>query len=71
MSQLFLGEEREFISLYLDGVLTVSQSMEEDIQHIEKLPLHLREARLQWKPSKCTFVTDEIEYLGNTLCPMV
>ena len=36
---------------------------------ISKILLCLKEARLRLKPSKCTFATEDIEYLGHTLTP--
>ena len=69
MSQLFSGKEWEFVSVYLDDMLIASQSMEEHVEHIQKVLLRLKESGLRLKPSKCTFTTEEIEYLGHTLTP--
>ena len=67
MSQLFSGKEWDFVTVYLDDVLIASQSMEEHTNHVKKVLLRLKEAGLRLKPSKCTFATEEIEYLGHTL----
>ena len=55
--------------MYLDDILIASQPMTEHVGHIRKVLLHLKEAGLRLKPSKCTFATEEIEYLGHTLTP--
>ena len=55
--------------MYLDDILIASQSMTEHVGHIKQVLLRLKEAGLQLKPSKCTFATEEIEYLGHTLTP--
>lgn len=55
--------------MYLNDVLIASQSMAEHDEHIRKVLLRLREAGLRLKPSKCTFLTEEIKYLGHMLTP--
>ena len=67
MSQLFSGKEWEFVTVYLDDVLIVSQNITEHLEHIKKVLVQLSEAGLRLKPSKCVFGANEIEYLGHTL----
>ena len=55
--------------VYLD-ILIASASMDEHLEHVEKVLKRLKQAGLRLKPSKCTFATTEIQYLGHTLTPM-
>ena len=53
-----------------DNILTASTSIDEHLEHVEKVLQQLKQAGLQLKPSKCTFATTEIQYLGHTLTLM-
>ena len=70
MAQLFSGPEWDFVFVYLDDILIASASMDEHLEHVEKVLKRLIQAGLRLKPSKCTFATTEIQYLGHTLTPM-
>ena len=70
MAQLFSGPEWDFVFVYLDDILIASTSMDEHLEHVEKVLKRLIQAGLRLKPSKCTFATTEIQYLGHTLTPM-
>ena len=61
MSQLFSGKEWEFVTVYLDDVLIVSQNITEHLEHVKKVLVQLSEAGLCLKPSKCVFAASEIE----------
>ena len=37
MSQLFSGKEWEFVTVYLDDVLIVSQNITEHLEHVKKV----------------------------------
>ena len=51
------------MSVYLNGLLIASKSIEEHVRHASDVLVRLKEAL---KPSKCVFATGEIEYLGHT-----
>ena len=46
-----------------------SQTIKEHLDHLQKVFHRLRESGLQLKPTKCTFATEQIEYLRHTLTP--
>ena len=70
MSQLFSGQQWNYVFVYLDDILIASKSISEHMEHVQKVLQQLKEAGLQLKPGKCTFATTEIQYLGHTLTPM-
>jgi hypothetical protein len=49
----------DFVSVYVDDILVFSRTLEERIL----------KAGLKLKPSKCSFVRSEVEYLGHILTP--
>jgi len=69
MGKLFSGREWDCVFVYLDYILIASQTVEEHLDHLQKVFKWLREAGLRLKPLECMFVTGEIEYLGHTLTP--
>jgi len=69
MNKLFSGCDWNFVFVYLDDLLVVSQSFEEHLIHVAKVIQRLQEAGLRLKPQKCAFAQLEINYLGHTLSP--
>ena len=55
--------------MYLDGLLIVSQMVQEHLEHVKKVLTKLQQASLKLKPSKCSFAQQQVEYLGHTLTP--
>lgn len=51
-------------SVYLDDILIYSKTREEHIKHVAEVLERLRQFKLFAKPSKCTFLTDRVEFLG-------
>ena len=70
MSQLFSGSEWNYVFVYLDDILIASSTISEHLKHVKKVLQQLKQAGLRLKPSKCTFATTEIQYLGHTLTPV-
>lgn len=53
------------ILIYLDDIIIFSETFEEHLQRLQKVFRRLREAGLTLKPSKCSFIQEEIKILGN------
>ena len=50
---------------YLDDILIYSSEVETHLEHLRKVFLRLREAKLKLKASKCSFFKKHIQYLGH------
>ena len=64
MSKVLKG--LKFVMTYLDDIIIFSQN---ELQHLEIVFSHLREAGLKMKRSKCDFFKSEIHYLGHLISP--
>ena len=67
MNDLFRDCIDSFVMAYLDDILVYSNSWKEHLQHVELLLDRLRRHKLYAKLSKCTFGTQEVDYLGFVL----
>ena len=54
-----------FLTVYLDDILIFSATAEEHERHLRLVLERLRERKLFAKRSKCTFGTDNVDYLGH------
>jgi len=69
MGKVFDGRDWDFVFVYLEDILIALQTIEEHLDHLQKVFRRQRESGLRLKPTKCTFATKKIEYLGHTLTP--
>jgi hypothetical protein len=53
-----------FLIVYLDDILVYSETMEEHLEHIEKVLQRLQDNQLHCRVTKCEFLKQELEYLG-------
>ena len=51
--------------MYIDNILVCSRTFEEHLQHLRLVNEHLREAQLRLKVSKCVFLMEQAQYLGQ------
>ena len=56
-----------FAFTYLDDIIILSKTAEEQLSHIKQVSKKLRNAHLSIKLSKCHFLTKEIQYFGHIL----
>ena len=56
-----------FVTAYIQNILVYSRTLEEHLDHLQKVIACLHSANLKLKPSKCEFVRPEVEYLGHIL----
>ena len=72
MQQVLMGlnpdDAPNFVSVYIDNILIFSRTLQEHIEHLEKVPSRLVEAGLKLKPSKCQFIR-EVDFLGHVITP--
>lgn len=59
----------DFVAVYIDDVLVFSRTLEEHLQHLRQVIQRIRDAGLKLKPSKYSFVREEVEYLGHIITP--
>ena len=52
------------VLVYLDDVIVFSETIEGHIEKLQKVFQRMREANLTFKPSKCTYLQEEINLLG-------
>ena len=72
--QYFINDTlREFLDIfctaYLDDILIYSYTLEEHQEHVRKVLLKLKEAKMFLCPEKCEFHTQRTKYLGLIITP--
>ena len=58
-----------FVAICIDDVLIFSRSLEDHLQHVEKVLDRLQSAGLKLQPVKCHFISKQVEYLGHLITP--
>ncbi|GAA5863847.1 hypothetical protein JCM5353_005516, partial [Sporobolomyces roseus] len=53
-----------FVVAYLDDILIYSETLEEHQDHVRQVLAKMRKAKLYAKAEKCSFHSDQVEYLG-------
>ena len=73
MQRLLMGLNPEsgpdFVAVYIDDALIFSPTLDEHIDHLKAVVQRVNEAGLKFKPSKCQFIRQEVEYLGHIVTP--
>jgi len=54
----------KFVIVYLDGILVFSKSNEEHLEHLNLVLRTLRKEKLLINLKKCSFIKEELVYLG-------
>jgi hypothetical protein len=67
MNSVFMPELDKFVVVFIDDILIYSKSEEEHAKHLRIVLTRLREHQLYAKFSKCTFLLEEIQFLGHVL----
>lgn len=67
MNTIFSSLLRKCVLVFMDDILIYSKSLDEHKQHLTAVLDILREHKLLIKPSKCSFVTQQLEYLGHII----
>ena len=67
MQAVLAGMEWKFCFVYLDDILVCSRTLEEHLDHLQQVFNRLRKAGLTLKPKKCSFLQDQVIYLGHVI----
>lgn len=54
-----------FCSVYIDDIVVFSKSMEQHVQHLQKVFSRVRQLGLKLHPKKCCFGYTEVSFLGH------
>jgi len=63
------GLKRQICLVYLDDVIIFSTNVEQHVKDVDTVLHRLREAGLTINLEKCTWFSDEVEYLGSIVGP--
>jgi len=63
------GLKWQLCLVYLDDVIIFSASAEQHVKDVDVVLTHLREAGVTLNLEKCTWFSDEVEYLGHIVRP--
>ena len=67
MELVFRGLQWKTLLIYLDDLIIVCKSMEENLTHLDEVLLRLEQAGLKLKPSKCQILQTEVVFLGHVV----
>jgi hypothetical protein len=65
MDEVLRGYLWKFVMVYLDDVIIYSDTFEQHLEHLRDIFDRLEEAGLKLNPDKCSFVKEELEFLGH------
>ena len=60
MGKLFGGREWEYVYVYLDDILIASQSVQEHLDHLQKVAQRLRDAGLRLRPENVCLLQNRL-----------
>lgn len=67
MNSILADFLRKFVLVFFDDILIYSKSLEDHLQHLQKVFQKLKANRLLIKESKCSFGQKQVEYLGHII----
>jgi hypothetical protein len=67
MNDIFREWLNDFVVIYIDEILVYGNSMEEHVEHLQKVFQRLRENKLYAKFEKCKFGVTEVDFLGHRI----
>ncbi|KAJ9562551.1 hypothetical protein OSB04_007711 [Centaurea solstitialis] len=67
MNSVFKPYLRRFVLVFFDDILVYSKSWSEHLQHLQSVLQLLRKNSLFARLSKCTFGSDQVDYLGYVI----
>jgi hypothetical protein len=67
MNDIFRAWLDDFVVVYIDDILTYSDSLKEHAEHLGKVFQRLKENKLYAKLDKCEFRVTEVDFLGHRI----
>ncbi|CDH61066.1 krab-a domain-containing protein [Lichtheimia corymbifera JMRC:FSU:9682] len=67
MTQLLQPLLGKCVHVFIDDIIIYSRTLEEHVQHLEQVFNICKDANLRIKLAKCTFASDNVEYLGHQI----
>lgn len=67
MNDILRDYLRDFVLVFFDDILVYSPDLETHLVHLKKVFVKLQQHSLKIKGSKCSFGTDQVEYLGHVV----
>ncbi|GKA65587.1 putative nucleotidyltransferase, ribonuclease H [Tanacetum coccineum] len=67
MNKLFYSFLDKFVVVYLDDIVVYSHTLEKHVLHLKQVFQVIRDNELYVKLEKCSFVQDEVEFLGHKI----
>ena len=61
------GLQFKFCLAYLDDIIVYSSTIEEHIEHLQIVFKRLEQAGLKLKPSKCSYICKQLDFLGHVI----
>ncbi|CDH61239.1 retrotransposon unclassified [Lichtheimia corymbifera JMRC:FSU:9682] len=55
------------VHVFIDDIIVFSRTLDEHVQHLERVFEICTEANLRIKLAKCSFASDNVEYLGHQI----
>lgn len=65
MNKVFSSVRNKFVLVYLDDILTFSESIDDHVEHLREVLEILRDQRFFATMSKCFFALSEVHFLGH------
>jgi hypothetical protein len=67
MNGIFWEWFDDFVIVYIDEIFIYSRSLEEHVEHLQKVFQRLRENKLYATLTKCEFGVTEVDFLGHRI----
>ena len=67
MNTLLVTKREAFCIVYMDDILTFSDTFAEHLQHVDEVMKVLHDHRFTVSPPKCSIAQSSIDYLGHTI----
>ena len=67
MEQVLVGLPWATCFVYLDDIIVLAQSFQDNLDRLREISSRLRNANLKLNPKKCLLFQEEVSYLGHRI----